>query len=783
MACVSIAQSMDPAEQSDLAPPSTVSGLLEPNNRQRLNENLSVTLTASLLERFTSLLLARPSLDVILEEVFYGLYDMVDLDFLSLLVIDQGHLVPRTMAKPEWQALLADIVQAPEWHIDTPGTSLLRPQFIDDVEAAPALGLPIPRQARSVCSLPLQRLDNVYGVLVGGRFGLPRPWSRAQQLSLTAVSRVAAVTVEQAHSAQVIERAGRETTALLTLARVLEGVTHAHQLRRSALEVLRPHFPGASLGFALFEHDAVRFVDFEGDEELAVQAGLFELRSLSDARLATAFNQGEMLFLNEYPEAPQADARWLEANVAAVAIVPLEPGRNLYARRESLVAVRRARRRPWSDLERRLLIAASRTVTVAFERIDATQALSEAHERAELLAALSDALQTTQTAEQVAQTAMEWLGPALRADNILTLRISGERVYGMGVWGSVPEAYRGYFSSEGVGLDATRLTRKIVETGEPIYAMGYNRGSNAPDPDRRRVAVGLEPIKDTFGRVVAVFSVARNPEVGIWLPEERELMERAAGTVGLALERARVREALEAQNRALEQKSAEMEAFVYSVSHDLKAPMVSLEGMSTLLMEALEAGDQDEVQFFVSRLRANVSTMAALVNNLLELSRIGRIDEDDELLDVGVVVQGALDELDKAIQDKNIQIQLPERWPLVRFPPSRLYQIWANLIGNAVKFMPSARAEGQIRIHWNQAEALEFHVWDNGVGIPAHLRGKVFDLFTRLDPSVEGTGVGLAMVKRIVESKGGSVWLEDTPDAVGIGVAFSLPLARVEHVR
>ena len=97
--------------------------------------------------------------------------------------------------------------------------------------------------------------------------------------------------------------------------------------------------------------------------------------------------------------------------------------------------------------------------------------------------------------------------------------------------------------------------------------------------------------------------------------------------------------------------------------------------------------------------------------------------------------------------------------------------------------MPSDRTEGQIRIHWNQAEALEFRVQDNGLGIPAHLRGKVFDLFTRLDPSVEGTGVGLAMVKRIVESKGGSVWLEDTPDAVGIGVAFSLPPARAERAR
>ncbi len=736
-----------------------------------------LNLSSGMLERFTALLVARPTIEEVLEETFAGLQEMADIEYLALLVFEDGRLVPRMVCSLD--EAVQDAIPFQRSPMDAPsGTVLFNPQFVDDTHHELLPGIIAPLETSSVCSLPLQRGDGVHGLLVAGRFGAPRVWTRSQRMILIAVSRVVAASVERVEGVQAIERAGRESTALLALSRLLEGVTHVHQLRRSALETLRPHFPGASLGLAVLERGLMRVVDFEGDEELALRAGLFEARTPADPQVLRALEGRETLWRDEYG-ATSPDQRWFEAGIGEIAIVPLQPQRGLYSRLESLVALRRARRRPWSELERRLLTAAARTITVAFERIEAAQALSEARERAEMLAALSDALQNTMTAEQVAQTAMEWLGPALRADNILTLRLTSDRVYGMGVWGEIPDAYKGYFRREGVRLEATRLTRTIAETGEPIYELGYNRGESARQSDRRKVAVGLEPIKDASGRVVAIFSVARDPRIGDWLEEERELMARAAGTVGLALERARVREELESQNTALEQKSAEMEAFVYSVSHDLKAPMVSLEGMSTLLLEALEAGDAEETQFFVSRLRANVATMSALVNNLLELSRVGRVDDPDEINDVGAVVQGVLDELETTIKAKNIRIALPGHWPHVRYPHSRLYQIWANLIGNAVKFMPPDRAQAQITVSWDWRDGLEFAVTDNGSGIPSALRAKVFELFTRLDPSVEGTGVGLAMVKRIVESKGGTVRLEDNPDGIGVRFAFHVPVSRI----
>jgi signal transduction histidine kinase len=374
---------------------------------------------------------------------------------------------------------------------------------------------------------------------------------------------------------------------------------------------------------------------------------------------------------------------------------------------------------------------------------------------------------------------MHWLGPALHAQNILTLRVGPQSVTAMGAWGEIPSTYQGYFAPDGVPLVRTQLIKTIVESGEPIYEMRYEALGRAED---RLIAVGLEPIKDSSANVLAIFSVAREPRFGEWREPEREFLKRAASTVGLALERTRAREQLEAQNRALEGKSAEMEAFVYSVSHDLKAPMVSLEGMSTLLLEALDESNFEEVTFFVGRLRANVATMSSLVNNLLELSRVGRVEEEDDTLDVGAVVANVLDELEATIRAKQIQIVLPSSWPKVRFPAARLYQIYANLVGNAVKFMPLAQPEARIGLEWSLLPSgLDFVVRDNGPGIPIHLQSKVFELFSRLNPDVQGTGVGLTMVKAIIESKGGSIWLASEPNA-GLAVGVRVPSSRVFSV-
>jgi signal transduction histidine kinase len=435
----------------------------------------------------------------------------------------------------------------------------------------------------------------------------------------------------------------------------------------------------------------------------------------------------------------------------------------------------------WLGEERELLARAAATVGLALERAEVRLALEASRNRAQVLASLANALQRAQTAEEVAALSMELLGEVLHAQNIITLRLEardGERfLRSMGIWGELPAPYSGYFQAPGVNINLTRVSKHIVDTGEAFYDTDYL------DPDTktlegRRISVGLEPIKDQTGAVIAIFSVGREARHGAWTDSERELMTQAAMTIGLAIERTRNREELEARAKALEDKSAEMEAFVFSVSHDLKSPMVSLEGMSTLLEEAVRMGDGSELEFFLTRLRANVQTMTGLVGGLLELSRIGRVDESLDCVDVGGVVHTVIQERMVTILANRITVDTSPDFPFVTYSPERLYQLFSNLIGNAIKFLPDFHPAPRIEVSWrNVGTDLEFSVADNGRGIPEHLKTKSLELFSRLEPSIEGTGVGLAMVKRILDYNEGRLRLEDTPGG-GLTVVFSVPRTR-----
>jgi two-component system, LuxR family, sensor kinase FixL len=168
-----------------------------------------------------------------------------------------------------------------------------------------------------------------------------------------------------------------------------------------------------------------------------------------------------------------------------------------------------------------------------------------------------------------------------------------------------------------------------------------------------------------------------------------------------------------------------------------------------------------------------------LVNGLLELSRIGRIDETLDAVEVDKVIAVVLQELEGKIAAKNLTIIQAARFPTLTFSPERLYQLFANLIGNAVKF---TKPNSDIQINWGKTDStLEFSVSDNGPGIPNALKTKALDLFSRLDPSVEGTGVGLAMVKRILEISDGTLRLEDTSGG-GLTVVFGIDLGRAQFI-
>ncbi len=233
-------------------------------------------------------------------------------------------------------------------------------------------------------------------------------------------------------------------------------------------------------------------------------------------------------------------------------------------------------------------------------------------------------------------------------------------------------------------------------------------------------------------------------------------------------ERTRAEGALRARNR-------ELESFVYTASHDLRTPLVSIEGFARLLEEDYADRLDSEGREYLWRVRANAADMDSLLSDLLELSRVTRTQEPKATVSVAEVVAQALQQLDHAIKDSGATVVVPEDLPTVCASATRLRQVFTNLVSNAIKFSREGAAP-QVEIGWEKLpNAYRFLVRDNGIGIPEQYRERVFELFTRLkEKDVTGTGIGLAIVTRIVEDHGGELGVESRASE-GSTFWFTLP--------
>ncbi len=270
----------------------------------------------------------------------------------------------------------------------------------------------------------------------------------------------------------------------------------------------------------------------------------------------------------------------------------------------------------------------------------------------------------------------------------------------------------------------------------------------------------------------------------VWSKNEISVLQSAAGSIGGAIVRSRTREdlirarnELEKRIDEVEAKNAEMERFVYTVSHDLRSPLVTVQGFVGFLREDISEGDSKRVETDLLMIEEAVAKMDHLLKDTLELSRIGRVAGPPVDVSFGEIVRETLDHFSPEIGSRGINILLAERWPVVRVDRLRILEVLTNLVENSVKYMREG-ANPKIEIGWRREEdETAFFVRDNGIGIEADQREKVFDLFYKLDPTTEGTGVGLAIVKRIVEVHNGRIWVE-SDGGTGTTVFFTLPTVR-----
>lgn len=225
----------------------------------------------------------------------------------------------------------------------------------------------------------------------------------------------------------------------------------------------------------------------------------------------------------------------------------------------------------------------------------------------------------------------------------------------------------------------------------------------------------------------------------------------------------------------LESANKELEAFCYSVSHDLRAPLRHIDGYVDLLVSRCRDGLNDKGLHYVDTIATSARQMGTLVDDLLQFSRTGRTEMQRERMDMNQAFKEALTMLQENYSDRAIE------WVLTELPPIRgdhalIRQVWANLLGNAVKYTRS-REPARIEVRaCEEKDEIIFVVEDNGVGFDMQYVGKLFGVFQRLHSheEFEGTGIGLATVQRIVNRHGGRVWAEGALNK-GARFYFTLP--------
>ena len=224
----------------------------------------------------------------------------------------------------------------------------------------------------------------------------------------------------------------------------------------------------------------------------------------------------------------------------------------------------------------------------------------------------------------------------------------------------------------------------------------------------------------------------------------------------------------------LVRKNAEMERFIYTVSHDLRTPLISVSGLLGFIEQDAQKGDLDHLKNDLRIANEAVIKMDRLLVDTLELSRIGRVVNPPKDVPFEEIVDDALGQTSEKIRSRGCKVSVAQNLPVVHVDRMRITEVLTNLIENSMKYMGAQekpeieigqRIDGQDRI---------FFVRDNGKGIDPSQHDKVFELFYKLDKKSEGTGAGLAIVKRIIEVHGGRIWIESELGK-GCTVCFTLP--------
>jgi light-regulated signal transduction histidine kinase (bacteriophytochrome) len=282
------------------------------------------------------------------------------------------------------------------------------------------------------------------------------------------------------------------------------------------------------------------------------------------------------------------------------------------------------------------------------------------------------------------------------------------------------------------------------------------------------------PVKSKETVVGLLAAVKGGPDV--YTETHLRLLESIANLTEIAMEKAMLYEDTVNKAREIESRNKELDEFTYVVSHDLKEPLISIEGFSKILLKDYQDTVDQEGKEYLATVVQATNHMKYLIDDLLTLSRVGHVKESVELVSCGDVVMEILHDIQFTLRAKNVAVNVEPNMPQVRYNRTQLGMVFRNLISNAMKFNDKPQPTIDISIR-DEGGQYVLSVRDNGIGIDERYYDRIFMIFQRLQrkEDYEGTGAGLTIVKKIVESHHGRIWVDSV---VGEGTTFSFTIPK-----
>ena len=582
----------------------------------------------------------------------------------------------------------------------------------------------------------------------------------------------------RSESARLEQLVAERTAALQTFVTFTENagqIQDMDELGRLVLETLRGVVPGITGVFYEREGTVWQPRNWTADIDPQLLSVLQRGLPLDTPISAQMLRTRQPVFMDRWDEQEQGVAH--SDPYGAAAIVPI--GQEGEVRAVLTVGLQTAA--PWTEAQRSTIRALGRSFSLVYERISAARQVQVQRDEAErrslalqAFAVMSRDLAGETNRYALVRHAQEIMLSLLTPGYALYWEAGEDRWHLKSQVGDIGDpALQEFVDTYGLPLDAPALHSTWL-TGEPNYQDNYTQGADTPAELIRHVQAATAFQVRMHGQPIGMLAIGLFDQ-RTWTPMDRAVLETAIYSLGLVLERAQSIEALARSNAELQNSNAELEAFAYSASHDLRTPVRHVKGFTEMALKAYDRQQGDKVRQHLGIVSGAADRMTAMIDAMLVLSRAGRVELQVRPVRLRTLVEQAQQDVLLEFPAQRVHWKIGPL-PTVQADAATLQQVLTNLLSNAVKF---ALEDRPLHVHvWAEERPQEWAIFvqDTGAGFDPRYADKLFGAFQRLHTQQQfaGTGVGLATVRRIVLRHGGQVWASGEVDR-GATFGFTLP--------